>query len=351
MGGTLPTIAPETLAEALEAAAGRGAELVFHGSDRPVRLPASTLLNEARRGAGALSALGLNRGEAVGILGPNRPEWARWAFATWLAGGVVVPLPYHLRNADRAASAHSLGSLLRAAGCRVALADPGLIGLLPPGSAIGWTIDLPARPGALAAPRPTDRAVVQFTSGSTATPKGVVLSHRAVLAGIRNPASDSGLEEHDRVQLSWLPFFHDWGLFGYLVWSIVMATETHILPTERFAKDPSEWLRLAGRVRALMTPGPSSAWDAALRTASRRPHGIDLSTLRVCTLAAEAIEPRVLDRLLELGGELGLAPDAPNGAYGLAEATLAVTVGPAQERIRVDTVDRSAVASTGVAAS
>lgn len=349
MGGTLPTIAPETLAEALEAAAGRGAELVFHGSDRPVRLPASTLLNEARRGAGALSALGLNRGEAVGILGPNRPEWARWAFATWLAGGVVVPLPYHLRNADRAASAHSLGSLLRAAGCRVALADPGLIGLLPPGSAIGWTIDLPARPGALAAPRPTDRAVVQFTSGSTATPKGVVLSHRAVLAGIRNPASDSGLEEHDRVQLSWLPFFHDWGLFGYLVWSIVMATETHILPTERFAKDPSEWFRLAGAVGAAMTPGPSSAWHAALKVACRRPQGVDLSSLRLCTLAAEMIDAGVVDRLRVEGAELGLDPAAVHGAYGLAETTLAVAGTGVGKPLRIDEVDRTALAEAGVA--
>jgi fatty-acyl-CoA synthase len=99
----------------------------------------------------------------------------------------------------------------------------------------------------------------------------------------------------------------------------------------------------------MMTPGPTSAWDAALRVASRRPRGIDLSSLRVCTLAAEAIEPRVLDRLLTFGGELGLHPDAPNGAYGMAEATLAVTLGQGPERIRVDAVDRDALVSTGVA--
>jgi fatty-acyl-CoA synthase len=176
-------------------------------------------------------------------------------------------------------------------------------------------------------------------------PRGAVLTHRAVLAGLRGSEAGSGQDSAGWVQLSWLPFFHDWGLFGYLVWSVVFGTQTHVLPTERFARDPSEWLRLVGRVGAMITPGPTSAWDSALRVAARRPEGIDLSTIRVATLAAEAIEPRVLDRLLELGGGLGLHPDAPSGAYGMAETTLAVTEGPVAEPIHVDAVDRESLVS------
>jgi fatty-acyl-CoA synthase len=198
-------------------------------------------------------------------------------------------------------------------------------------------------------PQPDDVAVIQFTSGSTAAPRGAVLTHRAVLAGVRASEAGSGQHSQGWVQLSWLPFFHDWGLFGYLVWSIVMGTQTHILPTERFARDPSEWLRLAGRVGAMITPGPTSAWDSALRVAARRPEGIDLSTIRVATLAAEAIEPRVLDRLLELGGQVGLSPNAPSGAYGMAETTLAVTEGSVADPIGVDAVDREALVSIGEA--
>ncbi|MGQ0670783.1 MAG: AMP-binding protein, partial [Actinomycetota bacterium] len=138
---------------------------------------------------------------------------------------------------------------------------------------------------------------------------------------------------------------------GYLAWTIVVGTETHILPTERLAKDPSEWLRLAGRVGATVTPGPTSAWDAALRVASRRPDGIDLSSLLICNLAAEAIEPRVVDRMLDVGASLGLRPDAPSGAYGMAEATLGITVAPVGSGIRIDSVDRELLAATGAAVS
>ncbi len=216
--------------------------------------------------------------------------------------------------------------------------------------ATDWGCELPAvaRPTERE-PQPEDLAVIQFTSGSTAAPKGAALSHRAILAGVRNSSAGSGHETAGWVQLSWLPFFHDWGLFGYLVWCIVKQTRTHVLPTERFARDPSEWLRLVGRVGAQMTPGPTSAWDAAMRVATRRPQGIDLSSLRLATLAAEAIEPRVVDRIIEVGGGLGLDPNVVHGAYGLAEATLAVTLGSPTTPIRVDEVDRTALVSTGTA--
>lgn len=338
-----------TLVEALEGAESTRAELIFHLRDGTQHLPAEQLLEQARRGAVALAGWGVEPGDTVGILGPNRPEWARWAFATWAAGAAVVPLPYHLRVPDPEAFAQRVGSLIQAAGCKVVLAHPRFFPYFPPGLGVSWDADLPRSTApAGREPRPEDRAVIQFTSGSTASPKGVVLTHSAVLAGIRNSFMGAG-SNPDHVYLSWLPFFHDWGLFGYLVWSIVMATETHILPTERFAKDPSEWLRLAGRVRATATPGPTSAWDAALRVASRRPDGIDLSSLLVCSLAAEAIEPRVVDRMLDVGASLGLRPDALSGAYGMAETTLGITVTSEGSGVRIDSVDRERLAGTGAA--
>jgi acyl-CoA synthetase (AMP-forming)/AMP-acid ligase II len=339
-----------TLSQALECAAAGSSELVFHLADGAVTLSAETLLDQAHAGARALAERGIEPGDAVGVLGPNGPEWARWAFAAWLAGGSLVPIPYHLRIRDAEAFRLQVSILTRAAGCRAVVVDPNFLPFVGADIAMRWDEDPPRVPHAPAVePRPEDVAVIQFTSGSTATPRGAVLTHRAVLAGVRGSEAGSGQNSAGWVQLSWLPFFHDWGLFGYLVWSVVIGTQTHILPTERFARDPSEWLRLAGRVGAMITPGPTSAWDSALRVAGRRPQGIDLSTIRVATLAAEAIEPRVLDRLLELGVELGLSPEAPSGAYGMAETTLAVTEGPVAEPIRVDAVDRGALVSIGEA--
>ncbi len=98
-----------------------------------------------------------------------------------------------------------------------------------------------------------------------------------------------------------------------------------------------------------MTPGPSSAWRAALRMARRRPDGIDLSTLRLCTLAAEAIDPRVVDDLRDAGGAIGLRPDAIHGAYGMAEATLAISVSGIGAPLRIEALDREALASARTA--
>jgi fatty-acyl-CoA synthase len=341
-----------TLAQALECAPAGSSELVFHLAEGVVTLPVADLLDQAHAGVRALAERGIEPGDAVGILGPNGPEWARWAYAVWLAGGAVVPIPYHLRIRDAEAFRLQMATLARTAGCRAVIADPRFLPFVDADLAMRWDeVPPPAgRAGPRAVePHPDDVAVIQFTSGSTATPRGAVLTHRAVLAGVRGSEAGSGRDSAGWVQLSWLPFFHDWGLFGYLVWSVALGTQTHVLPTERFARDPSEWLRLAGRVGAMITPGPTSAWDSALRVAGRRREGIDLSTIRVATLAAEAIEPRVLDRLLELGGELGLSPDAPSGAYGMAETTLAVTAGPVAEPIRVDAVDREALVSIGEA--
>jgi acyl-CoA synthetase (AMP-forming)/AMP-acid ligase II len=341
------TAGAATLAEALEAAPAGGGELVFHLGDGTERVAAPALLEQARAGAGFLAERGIGRGDGVAVLGPNRPAWARWAYAVWLAGATLVPLPFHLRIRDADAFRRQIASLVRVAGCRAVLADPEFLPFVPPGLGERW--DAPAAGSAPASPpAPEDVAVIQFTSGSTAAPKGAVLTHRAVLAGLRASEAASGYRSAGWILLSWLPFFHDWGLFGYLAWAMVFGAQVHVLPTERFARDPSEWLRLVGSVRAQVTPGPSSAWDAALRVAARRPGGIDLSTLRLATMAAEAIDPRVLDRLLRIGGELGLPPEAANGAYGMAEATLAVSVG-GPGRISVDAVDRDDLVSRGMA--
>jgi fatty-acyl-CoA synthase len=264
-----------------------------------------------------------------------------------MAGATLVPLPYHLRIRDAEAFAEATACLVGAARCRLVLADPRLLPHVPSGLGLAWDAELPAR--STATPdRPTDadaEAAIQFTSGSTAHPKGVVLTHRAVLAGVSNSSAAGGLLGSDCRQLSWLPFFHDWGLFGHLVWSVVLGTEVHFLPTERFAKDPSEWLRLVGEVGATATPGPTTAWDAALRVAARRSDGIDLSSLRRCTLAAEAIDPAVADRMKEQGSRLGLAAGSIHAAYGMAETTLGISTGPLGHPIGFEAVDREQLAT------
>jgi fatty-acyl-CoA synthase len=330
------------------AAEGRGA-LVFHLPEGTVRITTGDLVAAAEERAAGLARWGIRPGDRVGVLGMNDPEWARWAYGIWEAGAVVVPMPYSLRLGDRDGLAERLGTLARTAGCRLVMTDPRFAPFLP-GLATAWG-DEPAALLQDGDPPAVDldgAAIVQFTSGSTANPKPLVITHRAVLNLLDSVFGLFGRPDEDR-HLSWLPFFHDWGLIHFLVMSQIAGVESHVLPTERFARSPQEWFRLVSEVGATFTGGPPSAWAVALRLAGDRGPANDLSSLRYCLLGAEMIEPDLLDLLIEGGGRLGLAREAIACGWGLAEATFCLTcpapgVGP-----RIDRVDPEVLASDGVA--
>jgi fatty-acyl-CoA synthase len=341
----------ETLADALLGAAARGTgSLTFHLPDGSVRRSSAELAGRSRALVGRLTEWGVAGGDAIGILGTNDPRWAEWALASWLAGAIVVPLPFPLRLRDSEAVAAQVRQLAEAAGCRLVLAEPALLHVAPPEIATSWESDPapPAATGSIAGQRtstPGDPAVLQFTSGSTGSPKAAVLTHGGILAAIRNLSAAYRLDRSDRLA-GWLPFFHDNGLFGYLVRPLLMGCEGHVLPTRSFAGDPASWFRLLTQTRATLTSGPSSAWSAALRTAGPSDE-VDLSSLRLAILAAEAINPRVVEELRATGSALGLRPEAVAGAYGMAELTLGVTATEPGVGIGLDRIDGRDLATSG----
>lgn len=337
-----------TLVDAIRATASEGGQdFIFHLEDGQVRRTTADVLEEAERRATVLASR-IEPGEPVGVLGPNAPDWVYWAVAAWMAGGVVAPVPYPLRLRDPETFAAQTSRMMEAIGCRVVASHPKFVPALPEGLALPWDAPRPAGPAPGAGDRtPDDVAVVQFTSGSTSSPKAAVLTHRAILAASTN------LYRHQRLRpgtdgdrsVSWLPFFHDNGFFGHVVLPLTYRGESHVLPTERFAKNPAGWFRLASEVRAAITSGPSSAWSMALRAALRRPDGIDLSALRIGMMSAEAIDPDTVERLTEDGPAVGLKPNALAGAYGMAEATLGLTISAPWGGIEIDRVDLEALAS------
>jgi fatty-acyl-CoA synthase len=335
-----------TLAEALTTGAAQRATLSFHLEDGRVTISGAELAERALAGARALAARGIGPGDAVGVLGPNRPEWAVWAWATWAAGATFVPLQIPLRVRDPDAFAEQVRSLVDAAGCRLVLADPRLVGIVGGEACLPW--DEPGSPPGAdpVPPGPDDPAVIQFTSGSTAAPKGALVSHRAVMAQMElidhwTPGSIGG-----RVMVGWVPFFHDLGLFYYVVAPIVFGGHAHYLPTERFASDPVEWLRLVTITRASITVAPDSAIGAAIRSALRGSDPIDLSSLEFMRFAAEGVDPEFVDRLLEAAGRLKLPVESLGSSYGLAEAVLGVT---SVQGLHEDRVDVEAMTLSGLA--
>jgi fatty-acyl-CoA synthase len=340
-----------TIPEALFATAARGeGEHVFHLEDGVVILPCAELAERATKAARRLATLGVQPGDAVGVLGPNRPEWIVWAFATWVAGAVLVPVQIPLRIRDRGAFEAQLRSLVEVGGCRRVLADPRLVGLLPDGVAVPWD-----ESGAAATdpvfPEPDSTAVIQLTSGSTASPKGARITHAAVMAQMEVLRRGYRYEDGTpRTVLSWTPFFHDLGLFANVVHPVVAGSSTNHLPTERFAKDPAEWLRLVELTRPAGTIAPPSAFGSAMRAASRRGERPDLSSLEAAYFATEGVDPEVARRMVATAREFGFRPEALGATYGLAEAVMAVSYPCVGTGLGIDRVSLSELTDAGVAA-
>lgn len=347
----VPT-ASSTIPEALFAtAAQERGEYVFHLDDGTVTLTVPELAERASHCARRLLALGVEPGDAVGVLGPNRPEWIVWAFATWIAGGILVPVQIPLRIRDREAFRERLRSVVEAGGCHLVLADPRLAGLLPTDLVVEWSeggeesAEIP--PG----PHRGSAAVIQFTSGSTAAPKGALLTHSAVMAQMEVMRRGYRFEDGSpRSVFAWTPFFHDLGLFANLVHPAVAGSSTHHLPTELFARDPAQWLRLVEQTRVDGTIAPPSAFGSAMRAARRRGERPDLSSLEAAYFAAEGVDPELARRMVESARHFGFRPEALGATYGLAEAVMAVSYPPVGAGLRVERVSLGELTSSRVAA-
>lgn len=326
-----------SLFEAIRQSAGAGLDgLHFHTEDGVRTLSPVDAVREGERMARWLVGLGVSPGDRVGLLGPNKPEWAVAAVALWRIGATLVPMPYPLMGST-AGLRERTRVHCETVGARLVLADPSKMRAVPPGLGVSWDDvqdvgnDLPPLPG------PDDLAVIQLSSGSTGQPKGIMLPHGSVLASIWSTTESLPNPTDERIFVGWLPFFHDFGLFAFVVRPLCTGIETHLMTLEQFAADPVDWWRLVGEVGATYTGGAPSAWAITARLAEKNPDGIDLSSLESCSMGAEMISVETVEYVQGVAGKFGLAPGIMFGGYGLAEATLGVS-GITGDRIRVDEI-------------
>lgn len=336
-----------TIPEALRAAAAKGdARIEFHLEQGRETLTAADLLERAGMRAATLLDRGVGPGDAVGLVGSNRPEWVEWAYATWLAGGTLVPLPAPVRTGDPRAYGEQVHALAEAMNCALVVAEPRYRKALGEEGTLDWATLSPdgtAQQQVEHHVPPLDSiAIVLCTSGSTSMPKGVMLDHRGIASREWFRAqSATALQD----EVLWVPLFHTGGLFS-IVTPIYQGLVAHCIPAERFARDPLSWFRVVSEVRGQGTGAASSAWLAALRAAERKPDGIDLSSLRVARFGLEMIDPDVLDLCTTVGTRFGLSPQVLWSAYGMSEGVgLSYTV--PGEGIRIDTIDLEELVSSG----
>jgi acyl-CoA synthetase (AMP-forming)/AMP-acid ligase II/aryl carrier-like protein len=188
--------------------------------------------------------------------------------------------------------------------------------------------------------RPQDVAFIQFSSGSTSEPKGVVLTHGNIIANSRGTTTAAGLNEDDR-SLSWMPLTHDMGLIGFHIMMFSARIHNHLMPTELFVRRPLLWLSLATRIGATILCSPNFGYRHYLKVLADRPiDGLDLSSVRLIFNGAEPISVPLCKEFLDRLEPAGLDRKAMFPVYGLAEASLAVSFPPVGAPLQTVSLDR-----------
>lgn len=351
------------LAAALDRAATGRRGMGFHDTrgELDVRLTYSEIRRRARALAGCLLGLGLERGDAVGIVATVQADFVCAFFACQYAGLVAVPLPLLTGMGAARGYEQQLARLFATSHLRCALGPAAFLDHLReashglPVQTISTVADLAEKPSALAALQPlgaNDVSHIQFSSGSTAFPKGIQISQRALMANLGGIIRDGvGITAEDRV-VSWLPFYHDMGLIGNMLTPPVAGIDADFLPTDGFVRRPLVWLELLSHYRLTLSFSPTFGYDLAARRAASRPElhagrNLDLSSWRVAGLGGDMIQKPVLDRFAQVFASAGFDPNAFLPSYGLAELTLGTTFSPRGHGIVCDRVEQSSIEVPG----
>ena len=299
-----------------------------------------------------LQRLGARRGDKLIVFLGNNEQFIDVFWAAILGGIVPVPVALGISDEHRhklLRIAHRLGqpylyterrSLERIGTFAAQVGETRLFEGLRARTFLVDNLDDVSRPGSVQKVAASDTAFIQFSSGSTSEPKGVVLTHGNLLANTRGSTAVCGFNEHD-VSLSWMPLTHDMGLIGFHLVMFANRVHTHLMPTELFVRRPLLWLSFASRVRATILCSPNFGYKHYLKVLGERaPEGLDLSAVRLIFNGAEPISVELCEEFLTRLAPARLARNSMYPVYGLAEASLAVSFPPPGAPLRTLALNR-----------
>ena len=332
--------------EAAQSAAGAGT-VRFDAGDRVEAVPWGRVLDDSVAAAARMQAAGIGPGAHVALLGTTSRAMVTAIEATWLCGATVVMLPLPLRLASVEVFVAQTRARLAHADAALLLVDPELAEFVEPVNGDPPRLLLSELRGGRSWERPTvrpdDLAIVQFTSGSTSDPKGVMLPHRQVCNNLDSIAVGAGVHPDD-VVVSWLPLYHDMGLIGLLGEPMTRAIDLVIAAPTEFTAAPVRWMEWMSAFGGTVSSGPNFSYALAERALRRVPAGtLDLSRWRLVANGAEPIDPTAVEAFMAAGAAQGLDPRAAFCMFGMAEATLAVSFPEVGQGMFVDEVDRRAL--------
>ncbi|MFG3093130.1 AMP-binding protein [Streptomyces sp. NPDC048202] len=309
--------------------------------------PWREVVEDAHAMAVGLRSLGVGPGTRVACILTNTPGTVRGLLAIWLAGGAVASLPLPTRGQSPEAYGEQLVALAAQLDPTLLLVDEWLTALVPPeltGQAPVHAFTALRRAGRIepSPPGRDDLAFIQYSSGSTSTPKGCALTTRAIEQQLQIILHLTGGRPGADTVASWLPLSHDMGMFGCLLYSWAYDFDFVLSSPDRFGMAPRTWFRDMSEYGATMTAGTSTAVYLAARAQGRGTLPKKLK-LRAAVIGAERVDWETLTTATETFRPFGLTDTAFQPAYGMAEATLAVTGKPWAEVPRTLSFDGPAL--------
>ncbi|MCH9720600.1 MAG: fatty acyl-AMP ligase [Actinomycetia bacterium] len=318
----------------------------------PVRHTWREVHERARRIAGGLAAAGVGPGDAVGVLAGAPVEIAPTAQGLWMRGASLTMLHQPTPRTDLVHWAEDTTNVIDMIEARaVVISDPFLAAapvLAERGITVLTAEDLlAAEPADPVQTGEDDVALMQLTSGSTGSPKAVVITHRNIYSNAEAMFIGAEYDVDTDVMVSWLPCFHDMGMVGFLTIPMYFGAELVKVTPLDFLRDTLLWAKLIDKYQGTMTAAPNFAYALFGKRLRRQANSgdFDLSTLRFALSGAEPVEPADVEDLLEAGKPFGLRSDAILPAYGMAETTLAVSFSECGAGLVVDEVDADLLAA------
>ena len=341
-----------TLAEGLDYAAQGETGFDFYSPRGELAhvLAYRRLREEALATALRLLNTGLSRGDRVAVVAETGPEFMVVFFACQYAGLVPCPVPYSMHIGGRDAYVARIAGMLGSARAAAVITPGGLEDQVAEAASLAGVhtvlnhdalAELPLGSHELEPFRADEMAYIQYSSGSTSHPKGVLITQAAITENVRGILRH-GLEARpgDRA-FSWLPLYHDMGLVGFCIAPLMGQFSIDYLSTPAFARRPALWLKLMSDNRSTISFAPSFGYELAARRINGGAAELDLSAWRVAGIGGDMVRPDILEAFASHLEPAGFSASAFLPSYGMAETTLAITFSDLDRPVKVDTIDRA----------
>src|SRR5690625_3871391 len=318
----------------------------------PVRHTWGEVHERARRIAGGLAAAGIGHGDAVGVLAGAPVEIAPTAQALWMRAASLTMLHQPTPRTDLAVWAKDTMTVVDMIDAKAVVISEPFMAAMPVLQEKGLKVLtvaelMAAEPVDPVAADEDDLALMQLTSGSTGSPKAVLITHRNIYANLEAMFVGAKYDIDNDVMISWLPCFHDMGMVGFLTTPMYFGAELVKITPMDFLRDTLLWAKLVDKYKGTFICGPNFAYSLFAKRLRRQaqPGQFDLSTLRITMSGAEPVEPNDVEDLIDAGKPFGLKPESIMPVYGMAETVLATAFTPVETGLSVDEVDADLLAA------